>query len=691
MFQKNFGVYNDMIITEMRIINRSDQPWTKCYMALWTDDDLGVASDDAVGCDTNLNLGFTYNFTNNDGEYGLAPPAVGFLLLQGQTIPSAGDTVKYYSPLLSNNLLIRPGYKDLGMTAFNMYTNGNPSVGDPSNYREAYFNLQGIRRTGLPWINPVTNQITKFAFPGDPFTQTGWNEADAGNRRFIMSSGPSTINPGDTQTIIFAQVISRSASNLASVNSLKYLSKQLKRLYDYNFNISVAADPPEVEHYSSGNGKIYLTLNDEAERKKYFNAYSDTYFEFQGYNVYQIKSYTNNPVQSDTVLIKTFDIIDGIKDIRDSIYLNEYEGFIFGVVQRGSDNGISRNIELDKDTISNRNFINGTEYKFAVSAYYYDPSGGPFTLPKVLHSPKKIIKVIPQNISAGTQVNYLMSDTILTDQRDLGVMPIIIDPVKLLNATYTSVFGMFENKLSWTLTRNYNGSSAVLFQNVHDFTGTQDTAKSADGLLLIHQAIRDSGVVRDPDDNYRISNNIPTYSLQKGWTYEPQENIWFRGPDTAAIMSAKLITQRQFDSRSLGISFPTQGRFNNFRSRITANGKQFTEGTGTNTLMAGGPLRKVQFVFGETSKAYRYAPASNVLLTDTNLIVTPYRDMTDVPFAVYSVDELDSSGGAPRRLNIAFVDADADGIWNPDESKLGKYQFTYIFDIYYSETPESKV
>ena len=686
-FKKDFGVYNDMIITEMRIINRSNKPWTGCYMALWTDDDLGVAGDDAVGCDTNLNLGYTYNYAINDGDYGSGPPAVGFLLLKGQTTPSAGDTVKYYSPLMSNNLVTKPGFKDMLMSNFNMYFNGNPIIGDPSSHRETYYILEGLRSDKSPWVNPLTNQITKFPYSGDPFRGQGWNMSQGGNIRFIQSSGPSTVNPGDTQTIIFAQVISRSAGNLASVYTLKYLSKQLKRLYDYNFNISVAADPPEVEHYSSGNGKIYLTLNDEAERIKYPNPYSDSFFKFQGYNVYQIKSYSNNPVQSDTVLIKTFDIIDGITDIRDSIYLNEYEGFIFGVVQRGSDNGISRNIELDKDIISNGNFINGTEYKFAVTAYYYDPSGGPFTLPKVLHSPKKIIKVIPQNISAGTQVNYLMSDTILTDQRDLGVMPIIIDPVKLLNAAYTSVFGTFENKLSWTLTRNYNGSSTALFQNVHDFTGTQDTAKSADGLLLIHQTIRDSGIVRDPDDNYRISNNIPTHTLRKGWTYEPQENIWFRGPDTAAIMSAKLITQRQFDSRSLGMSFPTQGKFNNFRSRIIANGTQFTEGTGTNTLMSGGPLRKVQFIFGEISKAYRYAPAANVLLTDTNLIVTPYRDMTDVPFAVYSIDELDSSGGTPRRLNVAFVDADADGLWNPDESKLGKYQFVYVLTSTYSETP----
>lgn len=69
---QSYGFLNDIIFTEYRIINRGSLPWTKCYIAQWTDDDLGGATDDAVGCDTILNLGFTYNSTNNDPSYGIA-------------------------------------------------------------------------------------------------------------------------------------------------------------------------------------------------------------------------------------------------------------------------------------------------------------------------------------------------------------------------------------------------------------------------------------------------------------------------------------------------------------------------------------------------------------------------------------------------------------------------------------------
>jgi len=688
-FIKNYSILNDIVITELRVINRGNLPWTKCYMAIWTDDDVGSGGDDAVGCDTNINLGFTYNFTNNDGDYGIAPPAVGFHLLKGQTVPGAEDTVKYYSPPLSNNHVIKPGYKDLCMTAFNMYVSGNPFVGDPGNYREAYLNFQGIRRNGTPWVNPVTNQITKFAFSGDPFTQTGWNEADAGDRRFIMSSGPSTVNPGDTQTIVYAQIIARSSSNLASVNSLKIYSRYLQKLYDNNFNINVTAASPASESYSSGSGKIFLSWNDSAERVQYFNKFTDTYFKFQGYNIYQINSYSVNPSSKDTVLLKTFDIRDGIKDIKDSVYYEEQQGFLYGIVQKGNDNGISRFIELSKDTISNKNFVNGTEYKFAVTAYYYDPSGGPYTLPKVLESPKIILKVIPQNITPGTTVNHPPGDTILTDQKDLAVIPVITDPLKLINATYTSVFGSgVNNTVNWTLTRNANGNSALLFENIENFSGTQDTAKTADGLMFIHKLIRDSGVVKDPDDHRNFSFNRT--SLQRAWTYEPEGKEWFTAPDTTAIMTAKFITNRQFNSRSLGMSFPAQGSFNNYRSRISANGKFLSLGTNDNTLLTGGPLRKIKIVFGETSKAYRYSPTVNVLLTDSGFSSTPFADIVNVPFSVYAVDELDSTQGNPRRLNVGFVDSDANGIWDPDDSPLGKYQFTYIFASDYSETPEQQ-
>ena len=82
-FNSSYIFLNDVIITELRIINKSNLSWTKCYFSIWTDDDLGHSNDDAAGCDSLLSFAYTYNDPNIDPEYGIAPPAVGFLLLKG--------------------------------------------------------------------------------------------------------------------------------------------------------------------------------------------------------------------------------------------------------------------------------------------------------------------------------------------------------------------------------------------------------------------------------------------------------------------------------------------------------------------------------------------------------------------------------------------------------------------------------
>ena len=94
-------------------------------------------------------------------------------------------------------------------------------------------------------------------------------------------------------------------------------------------------------------------------------------------------------------------------------------------------------------------------------------------------------------------------------------------------------------------------------------------------------------------------------------------------------MTAKVITNRQFQSRNLGMSFPTTGTFNNYSTRVKANKTSFVPVQGQNSILTGGPLRKIQIIFGQTSKSYRYVP------TDTSLISSPYGSYTDVPFSVY--------------------------------------------------------
>ncbi|MBK8550626.1 MAG: hypothetical protein IPL53_06015 [Ignavibacteria bacterium] len=437
------GPLGNIVFQEYRIINRSSNTWTQTYLAQWTDDDLGTSTDDKVGVDTALNLGFTYNSTNNDGIYGTAPPAVGFDFFRGALVASPGDTVRYYSPPGSSNLIVKPGFRDLGLTVFNYYNNGTPQPSDPGSNVEVYRVLSGKWREGNTWVTPGGVTTTK-CYTGDPVTGNGWLNEGERDRRFLQSTGPFVMQPNDTQIIVVAQVVAKGNSNLGSVTSLRSTSALAQRIFDNNFQVPPSAPAVPTQIYAPGNGIIYLSWSDTAEKVSIPNKLSGGTYKFQGYNLYQVRPGTNGANVEDRVLMATYDINDGITDIQDSVFSEVYGIFIYYTVQKGYDNGISRYFVMNRDYINNSLLYNGSQYKVVVTAYYYDSLGGPFSAPKLNETPvtsTNIIDVTPQNLTLGTQVNYNVGDTIITNQNDLGTMPIVTQPLNLKSATYTSSYG----------------------------------------------------------------------------------------------------------------------------------------------------------------------------------------------------------------------------------------------------------
>lgn len=679
-FSYNFGgPLGQIAITQLIIINRSTQAWNNAFLSVWTDDDLGDATDDLVGVDTNLGLGYTYNGDNDDPVYGANPPAVGYDFFRGALLNTNNNNDTAVICIGKERVRLI-GYKLLGLNVFNWYYNGQ----DPANFRETYRYMSGFGKYGDPIINPTTGDTTKFMYSGDPVTNTGWVQTGPNDQRFLQSTGPFTMNPGDTQIIVVGQVIARGNSNLNSIHVLRNYDDFAQLIYDSCFNVPEAPPSPPISVYAPGDGKIYFSWTDAAETTVVENFFSGGTYKFQGYNIYQIKAGTNGSSSTDRKLLATYDIKDGIKDIYDSVFIDEYQGWVYGKVQSGTDNGIARFFILDRDQILGQNLINGTPYLIAVTAYAYDSTAGPSTgTAKVNESPipSSFVQVIPQKLVQGTQVNYGYGDSIGTNKRDLGVIPIVVGPIQLQSASYRSNFGTNNNQLVWNLTKTVGQNTTTLFTNKLDFSGSQDTAEVVDGFLLVHQRILDSGVVKDVNDPAGISGNI--YTRLGGWSYSGTR--WIQGPDTTAVKTAKLFP-RQFQSRAVGFSFPTIASFRLAATRVKANSMQFTSSGG---VLNGGPLRKIRIIFGQTQTAYRYSTGTNVLLTDTSLVNTPWRDMVNIPFSVFAVDEMDSSGGVPRQLNVAFIDADDNGQWDPDTSKLGKYQITYIFASDYSQSQNS--
>jgi hypothetical protein len=253
---------SDMQFVKWVVINKGSVPWNGSYFSIVSDPDLGWAVDDYMGCDTLRKMGYCYNATNNDQEYGAAPPAVGIVILRGFINKSVFPNI------------------NLGLTAFSKFE-GSPSVPCEfgANINGAYLFMKGFKNDSTAWLDPTQlvtppnfYKKTKFLFAGDPETNIGWTEFKgsipncgldssgtpvipntAGDRRFIMSCGAEnlTVVPNDTQTIIVAQMITRGNSNLNSVTKLKQLADTSYSVYSAGFNVGIKNISSQVpENYS---------------------------------------------------------------------------------------------------------------------------------------------------------------------------------------------------------------------------------------------------------------------------------------------------------------------------------------------------------------------------------------------------------------------------------------------------------
>ncbi len=95
--------------------------------------------------------------------------------------------------------------------------------------------------TGVPFIDPNTNQPTVFCVSGDPIRATdgsaGWVDGQAGavpgERRMIMSMGPFTLASGDTQQLVVACIGSQGVDRFSSITALRSDVKTVQAAFTY--------------------------------------------------------------------------------------------------------------------------------------------------------------------------------------------------------------------------------------------------------------------------------------------------------------------------------------------------------------------------------------------------------------------------------------------------------------------------
>ncbi len=740
------------------LINKNVKPWESTYLAVTVDPDLGDSNDDYIGCDTLTNLGYVYNSDNADGSgsgstYGANPPAWG---------------MDYFKSPVNRN--VTPPVP-IGLTAFDFFT--NPGSGGPVCERDpnpdvvgAYNYLKGFKSDGSPWINPLTNQVTKICYPGDPEgnTATGWTERKGsvqncggisgttvpvnpgGDRRLIFSSGADNfkINPNDTQNVVVAQMVARGSDNWNSVTRLKQLDVVAQKIFDANFNVipppplpivAVSTDtignPGATDYTPPGTYNLDLSWGDISESYNFqdtlFQRPQDSaFYRFEGYEIYQVSTAAtqlpdfSKPETIDPNLITLIAIFDkknniGIVVDTFSVGVGPTGGeqfapfpivppYRFAVPSGFPNSGISRSIHI-KDTKfttennGNTHFIYGHQYKFIVTAYAVNtnPKRGQAVIRTSLSA--SVVNVKKDAPRAGVVSSYGYGDTLNTNRRDLGVIPIVVVPDSIRNAKYKIVFSPKNyytgaNDTVYSLLKSLNGGTSydTLKKNLRasNTTGnSQDSSRIVDGLLIKVEKIRftgtafnnfagNFGVIRDL--RLRI-NTTPPFNLQArdtlvsvvqtryphgGWEYTPDGHRNLEGSYYLRDQS------KPWQSASMGISYPYLGTY-----------------SGLGTTVKPAKLRKVKIVFKDIASgqmAYNYLAA-----TDNSFLFT---EMKPVPFQVFEVEEGDSTA-APRQLNCAFLEFPADqggnpdGMWDPTADSTGKKEILYIFSSNYDANPST--
>ena len=479
---------NNMTFYSYEIINRSTFTLNNTFFSQWVDPDLGYSGDDYVGCDVIRGLGYCYNGKEIDGtglpqHYGAQPPAVGVDFFQGPYIdPDGRDNPKFnrdsamyidyckrfvkpekereFDQFAINGVNFGDSIIDnerFGMRRFVYHNNSGSGInGDPRYAFEYYYMLQGLWKNGqkmkyggdaattatgpecdfmFPGTTDPCNWGTKGVDPGVDLNNGGWVEKNvpnpAGDRRFMQSAGPFTLQPGAVNYITVGIPWARATTGgaYASVELLKIVDDKAQALFENCFKVLDGPDAPNLvyreldkeiilfltnEPNSNNFNESYIELDNTIAEERTDRTYDmdestgtftvkdttiahDRYYRFEGYQIFQLKDASvsvadiRNPDKSRLVFQCDIKNFDKDKNPIGQLINHNFDDNLGTEVPvemvNGSNAGIlhSVNITEDQFAIGDKRLINHKKYYFIAIAYAYNQFSKYSTNPAVFN------------------------------------------------------------------------------------------------------------------------------------------------------------------------------------------------------------------------------------------------------------------------------------------------------------------
>lgn len=509
------GSLGQIIFKKSLIINKSGFPIDSMFVAQWCDPDVGVYTDDLVGCDSVKSLGYAYSGNLTDDDYlafNLPPAAMGYDFFQGPIVPGAPEDTAIFG------LQYRPGFRNLPQYSFGYFAAGSaisdPDLGEYAGTLQWYNLLNGFIPTEdtlnpSPFTHgfgPMAGHPTKFPVNGDPVGNTGDLDAfgtnlPPGDRRMSLSSGPFRMEAGDSQEVVVAIVggivAQAGGNNRNAVAQLKLNDDFAQFIFDRLFQ-GIPSPPanPDVK-VTPLEDKITLEWGSNTTRVAQTEALDLVLgYNFEGYNIYQYSSETRSNARK----VATIDLANQITQINGERFVPEFGDIVTVPIQKGTDTGIQRYFVIEKDYINDRPLYAGNTYYFAVTAYNAkDLDGNGVVDDDVpepsLESAAEVIIVKPQStapgvVYGGSPAEILEVDRSLSESDGI-VQARVVDPSKTTGHTYEIFFADYMNpdssiELRWNLRDKDTGTVLATNQRQAVSVDATDIDKPiADGIEWI--------------------------------------------------------------------------------------------------------------------------------------------------------------------------------------------------------------
>lgn len=361
-------------------------------------------------------------------------------------------------------------------------TSANPNTTDPQDAPEYYNYLRGIWKDNTKMVYGGTahesdanavGPVTDFMFPGDTdpcnwgtggeFPNDGYNQGgkywteetqdnQPGDRRFMQSAGPFTLEPGAVNYITVGIPWARATSGgpWASVLFLRTVDDKCQALFDNCFKVLDGPSAPDLS-FLELDRKLVIYITNRKGSNNYREGYAeldpniqlleDTIprppdvedslktYRFEGYQIFQLRS---PDVSVESIhdpdlarLVAQFDKKNGITKLV-NFYFDQSIGANVPVVEvEGGDEGISHTFELTQDAFADKDpeLVNNKQYYYLALAYAFNEyapysqepgvTNGLYGQKEPYLAGRKNIKVytaIPHKIVNGTVLNSTYGD-----------------------------------------------------------------------------------------------------------------------------------------------------------------------------------------------------------------------------------------------------------------------------------------